>query len=497
MSRIIKVTLFSVISLALFFYYINFTFKIPIHSDAASVVLMADAMTKGDYFLKDWYLSTGSYYTTEIFLYYLFVSVLGITPLIIKYASAIWLLGVVWCTVFLSGKTREGFKISSSIVTFSLIAIPSQFVAGQILNGPMHISSMLYVLLAFIFLEYVENNAVKYSLFLFLSTVSLVADPFVLWFFVLPMILTSAILWIQERQKKHIYVVLTSVGSYILSKVILSILSFNVPSVGIAKFVEFENIKNNIVLAIKGMLTLYDANIFGGEIASLSTIKSGIHFVLLITIIYLIYNAVKNFSLSKKMDRMYVFLLCAILINFFEYLISNMPVDLGSTRYLFPMLIYITIFIGRYGISKINILGMKKRIVLGIISLIIISTYVVTPFKINYMTENKVATFLVENNLKHGYGSYWNSLNLTVESKGLVNVYPVVSDGEVIMPFRWLSYEKWYNQDVNFIVFSNDNWGQVNKQTVIKSFGEPTEIHKIEQHEIYVWDKSISKKLKK
>ncbi|UHA71658.1 hypothetical protein [Paenibacillus sp. 481] len=496
MSRIAKILVFFVVSLALFFYYINFSFSWPIHSDAASVVLMADAIKNGNYLLDGWYLSTGSYYTTEIVLYYIFICIMGISPLIIKYSSAIWLLGVVWCAVYLAGKTKEGFKYSNAIITFSLLAIPSLFISSTVLNGPMHISSMLYVFLAIIALEYLKSNVAKYSLFVILSVIVLIADPFVIWFFTIPIIITSCFLWYQDRQANHIYVVLMSIGAYIASKLVLYILNFTIPSVGVAKFVEFKDIVKNIVLAVEGILLLFDAIFFGGEVTSITTIKKGIHFIILVVGIYLIYSAVKNFKFTKSYDRLYVFLLVAILINLAEYLISNMPVDIGSTRYLFPMYIFLMVFIGKYGFSKIDFSNAKKRILLAVASVVIIGSYIITPLSVNQLYENKVTAFLVERNLKHGYGSFWSSLNLTVESKGLVNVYPVISNGGSIQAHKWLSYEEWYEQDVNFMVFSNDGWGDINKETIINSFGEPTEIHKIDQSEIYIWDKSISKQLK-
>ncbi|MNW40486.1 hypothetical protein D3C74_176010 [compost metagenome] len=488
-----KILLYTVLSSILLLYYLSVATNNSVHSDAGSVLLMSKSILEGNVFLNGWFLSTGSYYSTELIWYSLFIVLFGFNSNLIYLVSSIFFLILSWLVFFVSGRTREGFSYRRAIVGFLLIGLPSPFVSTLVFSGAMHISALCYVLIALIALEFIKRNYLKYSIYFVLLTLVLFADPFMIWTFFVPFIITSFLIWIVKKEMKEPITITVSVLSYIFSKILLYLFNFNIPETSTA-FVELEKIKGNIFLYIKGMLEIYNANIFGKSVGNYNTVIVGLHIIVLFCIVMILFNAIKKIKNSREFDKLYLFLLVGIVINVAEFIFSNLAVDINSARYLFPSIVYASIFVAKY--SKIPV-SFTKHATLLYYPIIIVYILISLNYPIGFekVKQDEVIQFLESKNLKTGYGSYWNSHNLTVQSKGVISIYPIIASESGISSFNWLSNINWYNNEANFVIFQNDNWGNINQATVATGLGEPDQIYQFNSYTIMVWENSIQSRI--
>ncbi|MBU5673841.1 hypothetical protein [Paenibacillus brevis] len=481
-----SVVLFIVI---IFIYFYALSLKVPMNSDGASAVLQAKDMLEGNVFLRNWYLSTGTYITTDLFLYVLLLPFLGFSTNVIYVGSAIFYTGLVIVCMWISAKKKNGISYKRAFATFAIVGLPNLFVTNMVFSGPMHTSSLLYCLLALFIWEYAKNIYVRYGSLFIILTLALIADPFVLWFFVVPFVLACAYKAIRNKSE---YISLGIViGSYVTSKVVMKFVGFNVPSIGETRFVKIDELKKNVVLTIEGILNLYGANFFGQSVSTIVLIVI-LHLFVLIFTIWLGYQSIKKIDKSN-VSTLELFLIIGIMINIVEYVCSNMPINIATTRYILPAFVFFSIYIGKFSLSRINSRKITVALSISLILYALTSLQTVTLNK-TVSIYQEVADFLQQKGLTRGYGSYWNSSIVTLESENDVIIRPVVYNGEIV-PFAWFSKTSWYSEPTNFLIFDNTNWGDINAENAEKKFGVPDRIYNFNGLTILYWDKDISKEL--
>ncbi|WP_138755248.1 hypothetical protein [Paenibacillus sinopodophylli] len=482
--RIIGIILF--VSILVLYYY-GLSLRVPMNSDGATGVLQAKEMIDGNLFLRNWYLSTGAYITTDLALYAMLIPVLGFSTKVIFLGTSFFYAGMVILCMWLSGKNGSEFSYKRAFITFLIIGAPVSFSANIIFSGPMHVSSLMYCLIALLVWENAKNIYVKYGVFFVFLTLVLISDPFALWFFVLPFVLACVYQAFRDRRE------LISLGmvilSYVASKIILKVIGFDIPSIGATRFLQIDEFKLNLSLTVEGILELYGANFFGKSI-SFTTLIILIHLIILLLVVFVMYLGIKK-VIRNKPSTLELFLILAIVINVAEYIGSNMAVNLATTRYILPAFVFVSIYLGKYAIERLD--NKKIRTAVSITYVIFFVTSLqsvsynkpITPF-------TEVVDFLQSKGLKYGYGSYWNSSIITLESNDAVKVRPIIHDQDTT-PFEWLSKTDWYKEPANFLIFDSTNWGNINKENAEIKFGIPDNTYQFKDYTILHWDKDISR----
>jgi hypothetical protein len=483
---------FVIFTITLFVYYYGIALKIPMNSDGASILLQAQEMADGNIFLRDWFLSTGAYISTDLLFYAIAIKVFGFSSNIIYIVSSLFYSLLVSMCVLFSLKQNKNFSFLSAFYTFALIGIPSVFLAGMIFQGPMHVSSLFYIITALFVWENTRNTYFKYGLLFLLVSLTLIADPFATWFFILPFCLVCVYQFIHNRSE--VYTFITIVVAYIASKLVLAVIKLNIPSIGHIRFLEVNEIKKNVSLTVQGYLELYQANFFGKFVSPLSTIVLMISLSVLLFVGWVIYKSIRHFK-DNTYSTLEMFLLCAIIINTLEYLFSNMPINILTTRYLIPSYIYIAIYVGRYTASQDFGNGLRKILLCIMILYSLFSLQKIDYSKINSI-HVEATDLLSEIGATNGYGAYWHSSVITLESKGKVKVRPVIFN-EKITPFNWLSKSTWYDEESHFVIFDETNWGNINLETATSTFGKPDKIYELNNLTILYWSEDISQKIMK
>ncbi|WP_282939461.1 hypothetical protein [Paenibacillus sp. RC67] len=469
-------------------YYI-LSLQIPIYSDAAIVLLEAQDILNENIFLKGWSLSTGSFYTTDTLIYTMGVWLFGVTTKVLYIMSAAVYALIVICCLVLSGKENQGYNYTKMAVTFALIGLPTLFLSSLIFSQAIHMPAILYTLMSFISLSYVQNTKIKYGIFVILMTFTAIGDPFAVWFAFVPILLVYGYRWLcRIDRKESIYTIVATIGSYIISKValwLISIVGFKVPGVPGPSFVEYDKLALNIKLTITGIISLFGADVFGKPISDLKTMITASHFLGLLLFVIVITKILRSW---KKQDAINQILAISIISVILEYLFSNMPIDISTTRYFTHALIFGAILVGRL-LPSFSFYENKKRYIVAF-SLIYLFTFI-QPLSMQPIDtkEQRLSKFLEKQNLKVGFAPYWSSHSVTLYTNDKVKIRPIVGNPEgYIGPFGWLSKESWYKEPGTFVIYESGNWGNVNDATITKTFGKPLEVVKFEDYTILKYE---------
>ena len=106
-------------------------------------------------------------------------------------------------------------------------------------------------------------------------------------------------------------------------------------------------------------------------------------------------------------------------------------------------------------------------------------------------TASDLAGWLESHDLHLGIGSYWAASIVTVESRGSVEVRPVVSPDDIrLVRYNRNSAAAWYARPFQFLVFNlgTPPWGDVTPATAINTFGPPSKSYVVDQtYQVIVW----------
>jgi hypothetical protein len=205
--------------------------------------------------------------------------------------------------------------------------------------------------------------------------------------------------------------------------------------------------KNTFFKSIDSVLLLLGAENTGGmtlfsSAGLLMAAKYLISFFLLIGI------SAGLVSLNKSKDftsSFYFAFTCATII---VTLLSTSMTNLGENRY-WQVAAALALIVGFSKLLEDEV-GKFPFVLLVSSFLIALNVFTITaPLRANSEVRPGESSFaLIEylraNNLNYGYASYWNSSKYTILSESEVVIRPVHILGNTVLPFRWLSFESWY-----------------------------------------------------
>lgn len=490
MVNVTKTKILPIVSLciiALGFIYYKMSQGVLLNSDGATGILQAKSIADGNVLLHGWTLSTGTYYTTDLVYYVLGILLFGVSAKSLFVVTSLIYACMVAVAIFISGKHKQGFSIAKAAVTFAIIGIPTYFVSTLVFSGPMHTSGIVYILVSLCFIEFATKKVIRYGAYSLCLILALFGDPFVIWYFILPVLAVNTIRIIVKRDREDFYLLGCTILSVASAKILLILTGFVVPSVGAPTLLEFSKIGSNVSLTIQGYLQLFGAFFFGGSPTSPRTLIVMLHLLGLAAFIFVITRTIKRIK-SNETGRLEQILLSIIFINTAEYLLSNMPIDLNTTRYLLPSFIAGAVLVGKYGLTD-SLLKYNKIITAS--SLV----YAITFFQIVHIDKrmhDQLKNELIAKNLSHGYGMYWDSSAVTVLSGEKVRIRPILNNNSRLESMEWLTEKGWYKAPSNFIVIDKSNYGGLNENDIQAYIGTADSKFNVGNYTVMVWDRDIS-----
>ena len=122
-----------------------------VNSDGATVILQGHAVASGNVLLNGWILSLDSWWTLDVVFYGLVTAVMGVRGDLL-YAGPALIAGlVVIVGAFIARRGRRGAAATAGMVTVAaVLALPTHTLATYLMCGPIHVSTVLYTLVAFL-----------------------------------------------------------------------------------------------------------------------------------------------------------------------------------------------------------------------------------------------------------------------------------------------------------------------------------------------------------
>lgn len=536
-SAILK--LFLIFNLIFVTFYI-FNYKIIFNSDSATANLLArEQVREVSFFPRNWV------YVQEVWVLfinniiipfgYIFNDALFIRTVVVFLQTGILLIVVFY--FFRKQLLASAYGVYfASILVFSGVssAFLEQFY-GQAGYGNVFLWIILSISLLNFLNQNIDNINKKwivslFSLLLITFSLGIMGIRYILTLY-FPIITSYSIYYIIEymqnrlsgkRSRKemkltimvYLFVIISLFAGLAVQKIILQHVGF-LKGLSNLLYSSPEEISNNLHIYIYGFLDIFAAlPPKGVPFLSITGIIASYRFVFLIILLAFIpvYLLIIYNKLNKYSKILLLFYLSSFISTTYVYIFGTMATnDFGSARY-FLVLLGLSFIL--FGIVIENIFSIYKRkiiIYLGLIMLIpyLISSFYVVINNIYYIDlsskkiEKKqnehqgIMDFLVENNLRFGYASYWNAGVITVLSNYDIEVAPVHI--REMVPFYHLSSKKWYQADYykgnSFLLLRENEFEIIDKETLHKHLGSPIKILNYNNYKVLIYDFNISEKL--
>jgi hypothetical protein len=499
-------------------YYRMFS-SIPKHSDDANIMLAGREMIKGNWRLSGWWISTDSFWTLDIPLYGILLMLRGFKP-----ENMLYLPALLWATLTLvsfvlaqSGLPTKN-KIWAVLAAATPIAMPILPGNGAISHAPMHIATIIGVLLC---LMLVQRSIIEprphrrpglYG-YAMLMTLVIMGDPFAIYFGAIPIAIFAAFCASCRRPiGPYVLLFFLTVLAVVLAKIFVRANSltggFDVIEQS-AIFVSFDIFGRNLEYTIHYFFVLFGSDFFGKDLNS--SLSSGpmlalIRFPFLVLLTLSIFSIGNKFICSCKPgdsewpstpgDHLDAMLALGLLFNIAAAVFAPFfGVDASSVRYLFPAFVFGAILIARQ-FSQPNLMR-AYFLVAALASVVFLGVAFAQDNRKHGLIseENKtIMTWLIHNDLRFGFAPYWSSSILTVASKNRLKVRAVIRDGAGnVVPFQWMAKKSWYQypRDPNrklFFLTSPDQVNWFDETDLLRSFGPPVEKQQVGSYTVHIYN---------
>lgn len=468
---------------------------VDLTSDFASIVLEAQSVLSGNIFLTGWSLTNISFYTTDLPFYVLFMIFTGFKHQLMNLVPTFIYVGVILLSLYLSIRHMEKKHAPLAITTLLiLLAFPAPFTSQIVLVGPIHMGTILIMLVAFVFL--VQNGRYSSWLYALFMMLAIFGDSLAFFTGAVPVFLGYVIHLFRtsdkSEKKKSISILLLTIISVVTAQVLLKLVDalggFKITPLKM-EFIQYEQLFPNIVATFKWIISIYGVNFFGSPLINPSLPGIMLHIPLFIFVLVVAFRAIRRVWTSS--DTLNNVLVIAMIINLAAYILSTpYASDSLTARYIMPMFVFSAILSARNVelISKLN----HKYVLAGLLALffLVFLPQLVAEPKANQHKE--LTDYLEQQHLTSGYGTFWIAALSTVESDGKVTIRTVAENQGKIAPHLWFAQKEWYTKPANFVVFDESNWGNVNEELLLKNFGPVLDKKSIGPYTIMVWDKDIS-----
>ncbi len=321
-----------------------------------------------------------------------------------------------------------------------------------------------------------------------------------------------------ERWKKYLHYLIILIPGILLvlriiDKLYLSYMGrslFAFSGWGVGKvFANIEELKENSVLFIEGLLNMFNCNAGGTELISLGTaiwfVRICILAAMLIKLILVLWWLIVSF---EKVDLIDGLLAISCFVTIFVYF-STPQQDVISMRYCNVLLFTIPIlFLRDFGRAEmwtgdVNVFNRnvsKDIFAASGVFILVLGMVKILPIERTHMTNDDLAQAIVENDLENGIGPYWAATvsSLLTNEKSIVQAVSMQSSG--MWPFmETISIYDDKCARFNFIIEDrqvteayDDNAFGVSRENIVSIYGEPQQqIGVGDEKTIYLYDYDV------
>lgn len=474
--------------------YTRLSMTSPINSDQASQALQGVDLSSGNVLLSGWTLSTISLYVPDLLLYGALLPALGLQPVSIHMVNALMYAIVVIAAVVLARGTSSGRRAVAGLITAVLLIAPQLGLGvNLLLVGGSHVGVALLALLALVVVD--RSHGGYFGLFLIslIVTAAVFSNGLAYVILVGPLVVVCG--WrLVRRQLGFKY------DAGLLAATAIAVLLTRAIGFFVARYhgyriyplaptlAQLGDVPKYLGSAVAGLLALFGASPGGGAFDYVAEVAHAVGLTFAVAAAcYVAWRWIRG----RESDRVTELLLVSMAID----LVAFLFIAHGDTnRYLIPLFIFAAVLAGRAGAGFVARHGvpLPAAAVAAVYCILLLASLVAPAAPTNQPWE----TWLLDQHLYSGLGSYWQASVATVDTGGRVRIRPILSDGIGANGYAWESKASWYTTrqlgDARFVVYDvNDRQFGIDRSNMESVFGLPSETMIFGSVEVLVWDKNL------
>jgi hypothetical protein len=351
------------------------------------------------------------------------------------------------------------------------------------------------------------------------------SDPFILYFFIGPLLAWAFYLWTQAKvSSRQITALLVFFAlGLIVSKItalLFGHMGFRMATEYPIQFIDFEKFANNIQIGINALLSIFNANFFGRNPFSITAITTLINFSILAFLIQRLLsyrNQMKSILMKPNQDKWIAFFVLLFAFTLLLYIFSTVSVGTAQTyRYLITCVLIAPILLAYISVHRPSRI-ITPLLIIAIVFNLSVSAFLLDSFLMEGSSDSRVVgqttfkankanslnykliTALKKEGVTKGYANYWEAGINTYLSRGAVEVLPVDCEFNNTKPLKWLVDLKRYEVPTKKTAILLDphieSQAMCTYDQIITQFGTPS--HELKEYNIsiLVYDYDIYQKM--
>ena len=477
----------------------------PITADSANAVLQGDAIAGGNVLLHGWTLSRASFLATDLPFYAVVAAFRGATAAVAHDAAAAIFTLLVLSACFLArGSGRHRAHGRDALVRIAipivLLVAPVPGAGAQLmLLGPFHVGTTLLIVLALLLVDGAADRLLGIAMIWALLSLAVLSDTLALYVGVVPLVFVYAVRLLGRRLLPwpDVGVLMAAVLALPTAAALTLMLHWlggftTVPlHAGLAGI---GDLPRNLALTIEGTLVVFGAD-FIGQPPGAVTLAAVVRLPGLAVVAVTWWRTVCTWRRGEPVDVIDKVLVVGMAVNLAAYLFSNQAIDLRTSRYLVPLLVFGAVLAGRCGAGWL----WQGRLRLPASAAALAYSWVLvvglaTPGAVS--PEAAVGKFLEQHHLTYGVSGYWEAGTVTVATDGRVRVRGITVDGQGAYPYRWEADDTWYDpstpgNDARFVLRDAAGLQPLDRRLTEHTFGPPSREYRVGRYEVLVWDRNL------
>jgi hypothetical protein len=493
------------------------------NSDGATVVLEGIALSHGHLLLGGWDLSFDSFWAIDAVVYALASGLLGLRGDLLAVGPALIALALITVGAAVATRGRRPqVAIVASLVVVAVLGLPSPVLAFFLLQGPWHVGTALWCLIAFAGLRRRRFDAGWVVAVVFLTAATL-SDLSTIAIGLLPCVLVGLLTMARYRSLRSGASTLAAPAGAVVLAFGLRELFVRVGTFAIAHGVT--KAKSSVYPHNVGLVLHWGAGLLGignvpvgpstalgpYELLPTGGLAHGFRALVLVVValavclamVSLVYGVVRAKSLldidpSRSLLHDLLLFGAGGSAGLFVVLCPNGNGDYA--RYLTPAIVFAAVLaasLSGHVLTKVS----DARVVNVVLALVLVLVAVgVVGFNSELdrapapQSADALGSFLEAHHLTSGIGDYWSSSIVTVVTGGKVVVRPVIPDRDArLVRYGRQSDASWYKGvRFTFLVFdTHRSWRNVDATTGENTLGPPSEQLEVGTYVILVWTKGF------
>jgi hypothetical protein len=489
------------------------------NSDGATVVLEGVAIRHGHLLLNGWDLSYDSFWGIDAVAYAVVSLVLGLRRDLLDVVPTLLALGVIAVSVSICWRGRRPQVAGiAALVVVAVLGLPSPVLAFFLLQGPWHVGTALWCLIAFVGLRRRRFDLGWVVAVLFLAT-ALLSDLSAIPLGLLPSFFVGLLAMARYRSIRSGLSTLAAAVLAALLALGVRALSVHIGTFSIAHGVtkaQRSEYPENVKLVLRwgagllgaGKVPIGPTPALGPyELLSSAGLQRAFHLLVLVVVVAAFVFAVVSLVFGAVTGRQLLALSPArshlndLLLSgaggsaaLFVVLCPNGNGDYA--RYLTPAVIFAAVLAASVVAHVMTLVRTERALNLVLAVVVALSVVGVVGFDRELdrpsAPQSAVAlgSFLEAHDLRSGVGDYWSSSIVTVVTGGQVAVRPVIPNkSSILVRYGRQSAADWYaNVHFTFLVFDLARpWRGVNATTATATLGKPAQQFNVGTYVVLVW----------